>query len=359
MPKGDRVEAAFSFDTTGSMSPCIGQVRRRVEDSLTKLFKEVPGIRIAVGAHGDYCDKGDSYVTKWADLTPDINKVCRFVRDVGNTGGGDLPECYELMLNEARGLNWSVNARKVFVLIGDDVPHPPSYPGNTKRLDWRKEAAELAKLGVTVHAVQCLSKGGYADSFYEEVAGITGGVHLRLDQFSEITDLVMAVCYQQAGPEQLAQFENELAKSGRMSRSLDSNLGRLAGRKTSNRFKSLDKGLEPVPAGRFQILEVDGDAMISEFVEGNGIPFKRGRGFYEFTKKETIQENKEVVLRDKATGDMFTGPKARVMIGVPLGVRDRVKPTLLEKYDVFIQSTSYNRTLKGGTRFLYEVDLSR
>lgn len=87
--------------------------------------------------------------------------------------------------------------------------------------------------------------------------------------------------------------------------------------------------------------------------------FQKGRGFYEFTKTETIQESKEVVLVDRLTGDMFTGGAARRMIGAPPGERVRIKPTTLKKYRIFVQSTSYNRRLVGGTNFLYEVDRSR
>ena len=43
--------------------------------------------------------------------------------------------------------------------------------------------------------------------------------------------------------------------------------------------------------------------------------FRAGRGFYEFTKPEIISNKKEVVLVDKATGDMFTGQEAFDMIG--------------------------------------------
>ncbi|MEI5604674.1 VWA domain-containing protein, partial [Streptomyces brasiliscabiei] len=76
---------------------------------------------------------------------------------------------------------------------------------------------------------------------------------------------------------------------------------------------------------------------------------KTGRGFYEFTKTETIQGKKEVILMDRKTGDMFTGQKAREMLGLPEGASIRIKPTSLEKYVVFVQSTSANRKLMGGT----------
>ena len=58
------VEVVFSFDTTGSMYPCLTQVRRHVKSTVTRLGEEIPGIRIGIIAHGDYCDKGGTYVTK-------------------------------------------------------------------------------------------------------------------------------------------------------------------------------------------------------------------------------------------------------------------------------------------------------
>jgi hypothetical protein len=73
-------------------------------------------------------------------------------------------------------------------------------------------------------------------------------------------------------------------------------------------------------------------------------------------KTETIQGHKEIVLMDKATGDLFTGEDARDMLGLPRDSTARIKPAALDKYVVFVQSTSYNRKLVGGTRFLYEVD---
>ena len=78
----NNVEVVFSFDTTGSMYPCLTQVRRNIKSTVTRLFEEIPGIRIGIIAHGDYCDKGSSYVTKALDLTPDADAICKFVENV-------------------------------------------------------------------------------------------------------------------------------------------------------------------------------------------------------------------------------------------------------------------------------------
>jgi hypothetical protein len=55
------------------------------------------------------------------------------------------------------------------------------------------------------------------------------------------------------------------------------------------------------------VLHVESKCSIKDFVQRNSLLFKVGRGFYEFTKPETISHKKEVVLLDKTTGDMFTG----------------------------------------------------
>ena len=64
---------------------------------IDRLLKDIPDIRISVLAHGDYCDK-HNYVTKWVDFSNDSKALCKFVKEVGPTGGGDTPECYELAL---------------------------------------------------------------------------------------------------------------------------------------------------------------------------------------------------------------------------------------------------------------------
>merc|ERR1712008_586601 len=96
---------------------------------------------------------------------------------------------------------------------------------------------------------------------------------------------------------------------------------------------------------------------IKEFVLNNSLLFKAGRGFYEFTKPEIISHKKEVVLIEKETGDIFTGGEACDLIGA--GGAGRIKPAALEKWRVFVQSTSYNRALVPDTGFLYEVDTDR
>jgi hypothetical protein len=347
----NKIEVVFSFDTTGSMYPCLTQVRRKIKETVTRLIGEIPHIKIGIIAHGDYCDQGSTYVIKNFDLSSDVDAICDFVQNVEPTGGGDAPECYELVLHEAQDLNWSDAASKSLVLIGDDIPHPPAH--NPKKLNWREEIDKLAKQGIMVYGVQALNRS-HATPFYKELADKSGGFHVNLDQFSYITDLFLAVCYQQSSDEQLQAYEQEVINQGRMSRGLNQIFNSMMKREGASYYEAAD--LRAVSPGRFQILEVDKDISIKAFVLENGLNFKVGRGFYEFTKTETIQGYKEIILMERTTGDLFEGEAAREMLGLPVGGTVRIKPSNLEKYAVFVQSTSANRKLMGKTRFLYEVE---
>lgn len=352
----DSIDVVVSFDTTGSMYTCLTQVRNKITELAARLFRDIPNLRMGILAHGDYCD-GPRVISK-LDLTSEEHQVTHFVRHVQATGGGDAPECYELALHEARSFSWSAGKNKALVLIGDDVPHGPHERQNTKKLDWRNELGLLLEAGVHVHAVQALGRS-HATPFWQEVANTTGGCHLQLHQFSNVTDLLLAICYKQGAPAQFETFHQEVQKGGRMNRSMYEAFSTLNGVRTPTTAYKPSSDLEPVHPSRFQVLDVESDVPIAEYVRSNGLDFRVGRGFYEFTKSVKVQDHKEVILVDKRTGDMYSGSTARKLLKLPLAGTVTIKPEVakevLRSYSAFIQSTSPNRKLIGGTRFLYEV----
>ena len=59
---------------------------------------------------------------------------------------------------------------------------------------------------------------------------------------------------------------------------------------------------------------------------------------------------------DKISGDMYTGEDALKLIGVgSSSLKNKIKCKELEKWRVFVQSTSANRVLISNTGFLYEI----
>lgn len=114
-----------------------------MQEIIQRLFSDIPGLRIAVFAHGDYCDS-HNYVTKWVDFSNDQKVLCDFVKNVSGTGGGDYEECYELVLRQVReNLTWTDGTQRSLVMIGDAIPHPKNDSQNKLKIDWKEEVQKL------------------------------------------------------------------------------------------------------------------------------------------------------------------------------------------------------------------------
>ena len=83
-------------------------------------------------------------------------------------------------------------------------------------------------------------------------------------------------------------------------------------------------------------------------------PMIRGCAFYQLTKPEkAIQDNKQIIIREKKTGKVYSGPSARKMLGFPEFGSIKVAPGNHGAFDIFVQSTSMNRKVKAGTQVLF------
>jgi hypothetical protein len=388
----------FSFDTTGSMYPCLAEVKRSIEKLSTKLFQEMPGLRLGIIAHGDYCDK--EKVISMLDFTTDQEVINNFIKNAPSTSGGDYPECYELVLRRSKELSWRPDAdMKSLVMIGDAPPHETNE--NPEKINWRVEAESLRDRNIQVFSVQCLNHGNYAAfDFYSEIASVTNGYHVFLDQFSYIKDMIQAICFKQYNQSQLEEFEKEVqsGESG-MTQTMRLMFDTILGKKSReevraemhpDRFRERYGGgsrsggsvvrsaraavshhteaaapsmereseLRPCHPSKFQVFTVEEDSGIQPFCASMGIVFAKGKGFYEFTKPEIVQPQKEIVLMDRVTGELYEGEAARTIAGIKKNEeRSKIKPGDIPKYRVFIQSTSPNRKLIGGQGFLYEVNV--
>lgn len=119
------------------------------------------------------------------------------------------------------------------------------------------------------------------------------------------------------------------------------------------KLKKVQRELDDV-SGNFKRMQVTAEAGIRVFFEqATGDMYEIGRGFYQLTKPEDVQDYKQVVVEDKATRKLYSGAEARDLIGMPTTGTTRVKPLDLGKYNIFIQSTSVNRKLVRGTTMLY------
>ncbi|PNG23279.1 vWA domain-containing protein [Streptomyces cahuitamycinicus] len=110
-------------------------------------------------------------------------------------------------------------------------------------------------------------------------------------------------------------------------------------------------GLTPVDPSKYQLIPVARNAAIKEWVVECGHTYRTGAAFYQLSKSEKIQAQKQIAVLEKKTDRVFTGPEARTLLGLP-DAEARVKPDHNDHFTIFVQSTSVNRKLVSNTRLL-------
>ena len=102
-----------------------------------------------------------------------------------------------------------------------------------------------------------------------------------------------------------------------------------------------------------RVKTVDHGIQIRDYVEQKlKKVYIRGSVFYQLTKTEKVQDYKEIAIRDRIKGHVYTGASARDLLGLPEYGEIKLIPGSHGQYDVFIQSTSVNRKLVADTDVL-------
>ena len=123
--QGPRLDVAFLVDATGSMADEIDAVKARIREMVAQIAggSPTPDVRFGIVA---YRDRGDEYVTRFHDLTADIDAVFGHLQSFRADGGGDDEESVNQALHEAvHRVRWTPDGDvlKVVFLVGDYPPH--------------------------------------------------------------------------------------------------------------------------------------------------------------------------------------------------------------------------------------------
>jgi hypothetical protein len=105
----------------------------------------------------------------------------------------------------------------------------------------------------------------------------------------------------------------------------------------------------------FKKWNVEKECVIKDFVESHGVSYSIGSAYYELTKKETVQDYKQICIMNKKTGVIYSGTAndLRGLLNIPVGQTIKFEPGNMATFRLFIQSTSVNRILVRGTTLLY------
>ncbi len=237
----NKYDICFAWDTTGSMSPCIAQVRNNIKKITNELFEKIPGLRVSFVVFQDY---NDDYMWKSIDFTVEKDSLIHFVENLRSVpgivgpsswraNGEGMEECYEYVLKKVPELNWFSDSMRSLVIIGDAPPHSKEVA--LDNVDWREELQKVKEKGINIFSVQALNWGNRPQirDFFRTIAVETNGYHLYLNQFSHIVDMMTAICYKQMGAERLESYENELrVRDSGMTKSMVQMFEVLLGRRT-------------------------------------------------------------------------------------------------------------------------------
>lgn len=177
--KAPAIEVLFVLDTTGSMGGLIEGAKLKIWSIATQMLQARPAPRLRIGLLG-YRDRGDAYVTKFTDLTEDVDAVYAQLTQFQAGGGGDAPESVNQALHEAvTRASWSQDSRtlKLVFLVGDAPPHM-DYPDDVK---YPASCALAQKQDVVINTIQC---GAISDTarFWEDIARRGGGCFTAIGQ---------------------------------------------------------------------------------------------------------------------------------------------------------------------------------
>ncbi|HXU69602.1 MAG TPA: vWA domain-containing protein [Polyangia bacterium] len=174
-----RVELVFALDTTGSMSGLIDGAKRKIW-SIAQFIAEgqpKPDVRIGLVA---YRDIGDAYVTRFYDLSDDLDTVFEHLSSFEAGGGGDTPEHVSKALYDAvYKTSWTADqsALKQIYLVGDAPPHTDYSDG----YDYKKISKHAHDLGIHINTIRCGSDPETA-MVWNQIANSAAGEFASIDQ---------------------------------------------------------------------------------------------------------------------------------------------------------------------------------
>jgi hypothetical protein len=174
-----RVEVVFALDTTGSMSGLIDGAKRKIWSIAQFIAQGQPRPDVRIGLVA-YRDIGDAYVTRFYDLSDDLDKVFERLSSFEAAGGGDTPEHVSKALYDAvYRTSWTTDqaALKQVYLVGDAPPHTDYNDG----FDYRKIARHAKELGIHINTIECGSDRE-TKVVWNEIASVASGEFASIDQ---------------------------------------------------------------------------------------------------------------------------------------------------------------------------------
>jgi hypothetical protein len=171
LPATPRLDVLFLLDATGSMGDEIGQIQQTIVSIAERIdqIQPRPDLRFALVS---YRDRGDDYVTRINNFTPDVTAFQQLLLSTRADGGGDEPESLNEGLHAAiERVNWADNAVRLTFLVADAPPHLDYQ----QDYDYVRESQAAVTKGVKVYTIAASNSTDEAEYVMRQISQQTLG----------------------------------------------------------------------------------------------------------------------------------------------------------------------------------------
>lgn len=166
------LDVLFLVDATGSMSDEIAKIQDTIFDVSARIdaLPGQPDVRYGMVT---YRDRGDAFVTKTFDFTPDVQDFSASLSTVSADGGGDTPESLNEALHQAvNGVEWRSGETVQLVFLVADAPPHLDYPQD---YDYVVEMDNAARQGIKIFPIASSGLDDQGEYIFRQLAQYTQG----------------------------------------------------------------------------------------------------------------------------------------------------------------------------------------
>ncbi len=329
--KVNYTDVIFVLDGSGSMSHLLSTARQNLDDQVATL-------RRAAGPNDVYrvsIINFDSLVTRTVvntDVT-NFNSPSRYY-----IAGGGMTALYDAVADAIKLANTQDDGTRAFLIsiVTDGAENQSSTPLHL--------LADMVRTATAKDRFTFAYAGPRGSESTGISMGIPAGNCTTWGQTIRETQYLGTVQTNSLGSYARSRSVGTMKSTSFYAQPTTTNAAAFAGQ--------LDDKLDDVTKNVTVHRVTDKDPLvISKFCEKKFGAFEKGKNYYQLTESEKVQDYKQVVIQDNATGAFYRGwNAAKKLLGIPeFKGTVQIRPGNLGDFKVFIQSTSTNRKLVPGT----------
>ncbi len=168
-----QLDLLFLMDATGSMGDEIDKLKVSMADIAAQIatLPEAPDVRYGLVA---YRDRGDAFVVRSYDFTPNLGDFQRNLAALRADGGGDEPEALNEALNRSlHELSWRTEETVRLVILVADAP--PHLDYGWEDFSYDRDMIAAVGMGIKLFPVGASNLNAEGEYIFRQLAQFTGG----------------------------------------------------------------------------------------------------------------------------------------------------------------------------------------